>query len=143
MINIASIFIYNPKRRRFLFIQNIQNTGSSINGGTGIIKQRTDKDYSMKNLLPEVEKRIGIQPIELLSLDWGSVYLSGREEIKEMFFLAFLNSDRSIKDLEFKWLDLNNFIEEIDLEENKELLRRVLTKAVKKEVYFNKKERGQ
>ena len=77
---------------------------------------------------------------EVFPLKWGSIYNLNGEEFKEMNFLSFVNDKKM---LNHKWLNLRDFIKQIDWKDNKKLLEKVLERAIKREVYFDKKERGQ
>jgi len=94
----------------------------------------------------ELREETGLIASRILSLNWGSVYLWRGEEFKEMNFLSFVNEDKVILNEEYsnyKWVDLEEFIKEINWEDNKRLLKKVIEKAIKEEIFFNKKEREQ
>ncbi len=139
MKNKALIFVYNDKKNKFLLVLDTKRK----RGAEGItISQILDKNRTQEEIMNGVKTKIGVVPKEILSLDWGSVYHSNGEEIKEMNYVVFIDSDKiGMDDLKYEWLNLDSFVTKIDLNENKELLKKVLIKAIKKEVFFNKKER--
>ncbi|MBU3906667.1 MAG: histidine phosphatase family protein [Nanoarchaeota archaeon] len=125
----ALSFIYNSKSNKFL-----------LKDSKGIINKEIKENESHEKVIEEAIKEFGLDIEEVFPLKWGSVYNLDGEEFKEMNFLSFVN-DRKIFD--YKWLNLEEFIKQIDWKDNKKLLKKVLEKAIKREVYFNKKEREQ
>ena len=83
---------------------------------------------------------------DIFSLNWGTTYKWKNEEFKEMNFIAFVTSKKIIlneKSSKYKWLHIDKFIKEIRWGDNTALLKNVLEKGIKKELYFDNKERGQ
>ena len=138
-------FIFDGKR--FLALRN--NSKDTSHGGdkwftvTGSLEGDESFEEGVRR---EVKEEIGADVVEIFNLNWGSVYKRGEDEFKEMNFIAFVNSDKlALKEehSKYEWLNLDDFIKKIDWEDNKELLKLVLTKGINREVYFDKKERGQ
>ena len=147
MKNKILIFIYNKKKDKFLLIFDTKYLNSPSNKkGITITQMINEKEYTIARVIAEIKYQIGLTPDEVLSLNWGSVYNLKGEEFKEMNYFAYVNSDKiKLKEgnLKAQWLNINNFIKQISWNDNKELLRQVLTKAINKEIYFDKKERGE
>lgn len=147
MKNKILIFVYNEKKDKFLLIfdkKHINN--ASDKKGITISQVINEKEYNIARIIADIKHQIGLNPNDVISLNWGSVYKLKGEEFKEMNYFAYVNSDKITlkrKDLKYKWLDINTFIKQISWNDNKELLRRVLIKATNKEIYFDKKERGE
>ena len=147
MKNKILVFIYNPKTDRFLLLNTANHYDRSPIGGKFTVTGETEKEESLEKAVErELKEETGLIPQEILSLNWGSVYNWKDEEFKEMNFIVFVDSKKVIlneKHSRYKWLELSEFIKSIDWNDDKKLLKKVLENAIKKEIYFDKKERGQ
>jgi|TARA_B100001971_G_C17784251_1_gene331290 8-oxo-dGTP pyrophosphatase MutT (NUDIX family) len=88
----------------------------------------------------EVLEEIGLAVDEIIPLNWGSVYNWGDELCEELNFVSFVKPGEIILNEEhskFDWLDIDEFIERIEWDDDKELLKKILEKALNKEKYFN------
>jgi len=135
------LFVYNPKIGKFLLLNNSGKKGKFVINE--IISEGESSEAFAKRKLKE---ETGLNAVEILPLEWGSVYIEESNEFKEMNFIAFTDSDKislNKKYSAYEWLSLEDFIRNIKWEDNKELLKIVLAKGINKEIYFNKKERGQ
>lgn len=140
-------FIYNKKNKKFLLLDMTKHPDHAPNGGrftvTGGIEEKESPEKAVER---EVREETGLDAEEIFPLNWGAVYNWAGEEFKEMNFIVFVKSKKVILNEEnskYEWLGLERFIKNIDWNDNKELLKKVLDKAIKKEVYFDKKEREQ
>lgn len=147
MRNSILSFVYNPKTRSFLLLNLAKSINHYPSGIRFIVCGEVDKKEScLAAAEREVKEGTGLDVNEIISLDWGSVYNWEGDEYKEMTFLTFVNSkDTKLgkKYSEYAWLSLREFISKISWNGNITLLKEVLKKGINKEVYFNKKERGQ
>lgn len=138
-------FVYNQEQKKFLLFNIAKNPAIKKKWFTitGEINKGESPTMAVLRILKE---RTDLIATEVFNLNWGSVYKWKSEEIKEMNHLSFVNN-RDItlnnKQSEYIWLTLKKFIKKIDWDDNKELLKKVLEKAVNKEIYFDKKERDQ
>ena len=88
----------------------------------------------------EVLEEIGLAVDEIIPLNWGSVYNWGDELCEELNFVSFVKPGEIILNEEHSkidWLDIDEFIERIEWDDDKELLKKILEKALNKEKYFN------
>lgn len=89
----------------------------------------------------EVKEETNLDVFEIFDLKWGSIYFWSGEEHKENNFLVFVKK-RKIKlneeNVDFEWLKLDDFVEKINWSLNKEELKKILEKALKKEAFFKK-----
>jgi len=87
----------------------------------------------------EVMEETGLTTKEIISLNWGSVYNWEDDVCKEHNFISFVDSADIVLNEEhskYKWLDINKFISKIRWDDSKELLKKVLEKALNKEKHF-------
>jgi len=140
MKNKVLVFVYNKKTKKFLLFFN--KPSFNQNGFT-FNKEVNEKEDISKSIKSDFEQRFGLVIEEVFSLNWGSVYMQKGEEIKEMNYLIFVNSDKvslTRENISYEWLNIEDFIKKIHWNDKK-VLEKVLTKAINKEIYFNKKER--
>ncbi len=146
MKNKIIVFVYDKKKDKFLLINNTKHPNHSLNGGLFTINLSINhNEYAKSIAVEQIKKEIGLIPEEVFSLNWGAVYSLNDEEFKEMNFLAFVNPDKNNLDKhssKHKWYSINPFIEKIEWKDDKELLKKILIKGINKEVFFDKKERG-
>ena len=127
---------------KFLLLRN--NSKDPSHGGdywftvTGSVEANESIEDAVKR---EVEEETNLEVSEIFDLKWGSVYSWGGEDHLENNFLAFVNDGEVIlneEHVDSEWLDLNEYIKKINWDLNKEELRKVLQKAMKKELFFKK-----
>ena len=144
MKNKLLVFIYNKLTHKFLLFFDSKLQGDATNNqGFTLGKILSDK-YNDQEVIDAVKSKTFLTPQEILSLNWGSIFFLNAEEIREMYYFAFVDSDKILlkdSDLIYEWLDLDTFITRIFWKDNKKLLRKVLIKAINKDIYFDKKER--
>ena len=103
---------------------------------TGGVEENEDYEEAVSR---EVMEETGLIVEKIFPLNWGSVYNWGDEVCEEHNFVSFVNSKDVILNEEhskYKWLDINKFIKIIKWDDDKELLKKVLEKALNKENYF-------
>lgn len=130
------IFIYAKKEEKFLLLPDCFTITKDIKG----IKD------TKKIIKKEIKNKIGPIVKDIFSLNWGSTYKLKNEEIKEMNFIVFVDSNKAILNKrysKYKWSNINEYLKKIKWNDNKILLKKVLEKGINKELYFDKKERGQ
>lgn len=108
---------------------------------TGGLEENETHEEAVKR---ELKEETGLESNKIVDLNWGSEYEWNGEKCEEKNFIAFVNSGDIVLNEEhdkYEWLELDEFVNRINWDEDKILLKKVLEKALKKEVYFDKKER--
>ncbi len=101
----------------------------------GVEKNETYEDAVVR----EIKEETNLDVKEIFNLNWGSIYDWLGELCKEMNFVSFVKSGKIILNEEhskFDWLDLDEFVERIKWDDDKDLLKLVLSKALNKDKYF-------
>ena len=133
-------FVYDGER--FLLLRN--NSEDPAHGGdywftvTGSIESEESIEEAVKR---EVKEETNLDISEIFNLKWGSIYSWGGEDHKEQNFLVFVNKDKlklNEENTDFRWLELRDFVNKLNWGLNREELRKVLQKAVKRELFFRK-----
>ncbi len=107
---------------------------------TGGVEEGEDQINAVKR---EVIEETGLNSEEILFLNWGSIYEWRGDLYKELNFLSFVNSGEVMlneEHIKYEWLGIEDFIKRIKWDDDKELLRKVLKKALNKKQYFKKQE---
>ncbi|HOW29832.1 MAG TPA: NUDIX domain-containing protein [archaeon] len=127
-------FIYSRKNNRFLLLKN--NGEDPIHGGekwftvTGSVEKedKSLEDAVARKMLEEID----IAPIKIINLNTKSEYYSNydKEQCEEHNFLSIINSDKVILDgiehIDFLWCDIDEYIEKLWWDDNKESLKKKL-----------------
>jgi len=103
----------------------------------GVENNETHEEAVARELMEET----GLIAKEIIPLNWGSVYTWWNDLCEEYNFISFVDSTTIILNEEhskYEWLDINDFIERIKWDDDKKILKVVLEKALKKELYFSK-----
>jgi len=98
-----------------------------------------NKETSEEAVIREIIEETGLIVKEVITLNWGSIYKWRDNLCEEHNFISFVKSGEITLNEEhskYKWLDVNKFIELIKWDDDKELLRIVLEKALNKEKHF-------
>ena len=128
--------------KEFLLLRN--NSKDPSHGGdfwftvTGSVEVEESIEDAVRR---EIKEETNLNVSEILDLKWGSVYSWGGEDHSENNFLAFVKKEKVVLNEEYvdsEWLNLNDFIKKINWDLNKEELKKVLGKAMNKELYFKK-----
>jgi 8-oxo-dGTP pyrophosphatase MutT (NUDIX family) len=128
--------------KEFLLLRN--NSKDPSHGGDFwfTVTGSVEADESIEDAVRrEVKEETNLNVAEILDLKWGSVYSWGGEDHSENNFLAFVKKEKVVlneEHVDYEWLNLNDFIKKINWDLNKEELKKVLEKAVNKELYFKK-----
>ena len=134
-------FVFNGEK--FLLLRN--NPKDPVHGGdywfitTGSVEANESLEEAIRR---EIKEETNLDVSEIFNLNWGSVYSWGGEDYSENNFLAFVKKEKitlNEEHINFEWLNLGDFIKKIRWDLNKEELKKVLQKAVKKELFFKKK----
>lgn len=146
MKNKVLAFIYNPEKGQFLSLYSEPHPEHG-EGGWFVVTGEVEKGENQEEAVArEVLEETGLEAIEILPLNWGSTYKWKGEECLEMNYLVFVKTGKITLNEEHskhEWLDIKEFVERTKWNDDKRLLERVLTLAINKEIYFNKKERGE
>ena len=127
---------------KFLILRN--NSEDPSHGGdywftvTGSVEANESLEDAVKR---EVEEETNLNISEIFDLKWGSIYSWGGEDHSENNFLAFVKKGKVIlneEHIDFEWLGLDDFIEKINWDSDKNVLKKVLEKALKGEILFKK-----
>lgn len=133
-------FVYDGNR--FLILRN--NPKDLAHGGdfwftvTGSLNKTDTNEDAVKR---EIMEETGLKTIHIFDLNWESIYCWAGEEYFEKNFLAFIkksNVKLSKEHIEFKWLDLDNFIKTIEWGADKDELKKALSAGIKRQSFFNK-----
>ncbi len=90
-------------------------------------------------VIREVKEETGLDSEEILFLKWGSIYDWKDKSFKEFNFISFVKAGKIILNEEhtqYEWLNLEDFVDRIKWRDKKEILTKVLKKAINKEIYF-------
>jgi dihydroneopterin triphosphate diphosphatase len=113
-------------------------------GGWFTVTGSLEKDENYEDAIKrEVLEETGLVVKKIISLNQGSKYKWQNELCLEFNYLSFVNSGDITLNEEhsnFKWLSLNEFVDKIKWDGDKEILKLVLKKALKNDLYFKKKE---
>lgn len=133
-------FVCNGEK--FLLLRN--NSKDSAHGGdywftvTGSVEANESIEHAVRR---EVKEETNLDVSEIFYLKWGSVYSWGGKDHSENNFLSFVKKGKVIlneEHVDSEWLNLDDFIKKITWDLNKEELRNVLQKAIKRELFFKK-----
>jgi len=144
MKNKVLAFIYNPEKNQFLSLYSEPHPEHG-EGGWFVVTGGMEKGETHEQAVArEVMEETGLESIEILPLDWGSTYNWKGEECQEMNYFVFAKSGKITLNEEYskyEWVDIKEFVKRTNWNDDKRLLERVLTLAINKEIFFNKKER--
>lgn len=93
-----------------------------------------------KAVTREILEETGLITKRIISLNWSSVYNWCNEVCEEHNFISFVESGDVLLNEEhskYEWLNLDDFVKKINWDDDKELLKQVLKKALNKEKYFD------
>ena len=89
----------------------------------------------------EVKEETGLDIVDIFYLNWGSLYNLNETEYEEHNFIAFVgNGDVKLNEenVDYKWLDLDDFVSKIKWLADKSELKQVLKAGINKKLIFNK-----
>jgi len=133
-------FVFDGEK--FLLLRN--NSKDPTHGGdywftvTGSVEAEESPEDAIRR---EVKEETNLNVSEIFDLKWGSIYSWAGEDHSENNFLAFIKKEKVIlneENVDFEWLSLEDFIKKINWDLNKEELRKVLQKAIKRKLFFKK-----
>ena len=128
--------------KEFLLLRN--NSKDPSHGGdfwftvTGSVEQGETIEDAVRR---EVKEETNLNVAEIFDLKWGSVYSWSGEDHSENNFLVFVKKEKVLlneEHVDSEWLNLNDFIKRINWDLNKEELKQVLLKAIKRDLFFKK-----
>ena len=140
---VLAFIVYEDK---FLALERNKHPDHAPKGGWFVVTGGVKENESYKQAVTrEVKEETKLHVKDIFPLNWGSVYelnYKGQEIIcEEHNFLVSVNSKNVVLNEEHAshvWLNLDQFIKKIDWSDNKELLKKVLSKALKKKSFFDK-----
>lgn len=109
-------------------------------GGWFVVTGSVEEEESYEEAVArEILEETGLVVENILPLNWGSIYNWDGDVCEEYNFISFVKSGEIILNEEhskYKWLNIDEFVEIIEWDDDKKLLRKVLEKALNKEKYF-------
>ena len=103
----------------------------------GVDNNESYKDAAIR----EIKEETNLDVDELFFLNWESKYIWNNEICKELNYIAFVKDGKIVlneENIDFKWLNKDDFINLIKWEDDKKILKKVLEKGLEKEVFFKK-----
>lgn len=102
----------------------------------GCEKCDLNKEESVKR---EVKEETGLLTNNNIYLNWILEYESLGVQCKEYVYISFVTKDNIIlneESVDYKWCKFNEFIEQINWFGDKQILEKVLSLAIKKQIFF-------
>ena len=136
---ILSFIVHN---RKFLALRN--NSKSIKHGGdfwfivTGSVE---DKETVKDAVKREIKEETGLDVNEIFPLNWRSIYSWNNNDYEEENFIVFVNKcavKLNEEYTEFKWLNIDEFIDIMKWDSNKRILKKVLELGLKRKNFFKK-----
>lgn len=133
-------FIYNKKKNKFLIVkingdQPKKHGKSKWFTVTGSIEKGETPEQTVKR---EIKEETNLNAQNILDLKWGCRYKWQNKIYEERYFIAFVNSEKikldNIELIDYKWLDLKEFVNLIEWSNNKEELKTLLKKGTEKDI---------
>lgn len=136
------VFISNGEK----FLSFLHNGNSPSHGGwfwftiTGSIEKGETIEEAAKR---EIKEETNLNVKEVFDLNWGSIYRWFNQNHEERNLIAFIDSDENIRldmqeVVDYKWLGLGEFVDLIRWDDDKELLKKILEKALEQKQFFKK-----
>lgn len=99
-----------------------------------------DVDKSIEEAVKrEIKEETNLDAEEYMYLNWIFKYNSLGADCTEYAYISFVSGDEIVlneENIDYKWLDIDEYVNLIEWYGDKELLKSVLKFAVNKEVYF-------
>jgi NADH pyrophosphatase NudC (nudix superfamily) len=109
-------------------------------GGWYTVTGGVENDETYKKAIRrEIYEETSLKPIDVISLNSGCIYEWDNLKCLEKYFLVEVQSGNIVLNEEhdrYEWTDLKQFINKIEWKDDKELLREVIVKGLKKELHF-------
>ncbi len=105
----------------------------------GCEKCDLNKEESVKR---EVKEETGLLTNNNIYLNWILEYESLGVQCKEYVYISFVTKDNIIlneESVDYKWCKFDEFIEQINWFGDKQILEKVLSLAIKKQIFFKDK----
>jgi len=133
-------FVVHGKKILALYSESHPKHGE---GGWFVVTGSVEEGESYKEAVArEIREETGLNFKKIFPLNWGSIYTWRDESCEEFNFLTFVKKRKVVLNEEhttYEWLDLDSFVNKIKWNDDKELLKKVLKKAIKGELYFKEK----
>ena len=87
----------------------------------------------------EIKEETNLDSQKIIYLNWIFKYVSLGHKCIEYVFITTVNNETIIlneENIDYEWCNIDEFIEKIDWFGNKNILKSVLTEALKGELYF-------
>ena len=129
-------------RGKFLALRN--NSKNIKHGGdfwftvTGSVE---DKETVKDAVKREIKEETGLDVNEIFPLNWRSIYSWNNNDYEEENFIVFVNKcavKLNEEYTEFKWLNIDEFIDIMKWDSNKRILKKVLELGLKRKNFFKK-----
>jgi 8-oxo-dGTP pyrophosphatase MutT (NUDIX family) len=135
-------FVYNKEKKKFLILKTNGND-FEIHGKskwfttTGSIENKESYEEAVKR---EVFEETGLIVKEAYNLKCGCRYEWQNQIHEELYFIAFINSDKvkldNIEVIDFKWLNLSKFVDLLAWEGNKGELKSMLKLGLNQKIDY-------
>ena len=134
-------FIVNRKTNKLLLLlgspedpQFHKSFWYVVTGG----KEDTDTNLEQA-VVREIKEETNLDAVETLYLNWIFKYKSLGNICTEYVYVSFVDEEEVVlneESIDYKWCDVDEFIELIEWSDDKEFLREVVKAALNKEVYI-------
>lgn len=98
------------------------------------------EDFDMeKTVIREVKEETALIANDNLYLNWIFEYESLGIQCREYVYISFVKKDTVIlneENIDYKWCNFEEFINQVDWFGDKEVLEKVLSLAMKRQIYF-------
>ncbi len=133
-------FIYNKEKKKFLILKT--NGDEPEKHGvshwftvTGSVEKNEFHEQAVKR---EIKEETNLDTDCVFDLKWGCRYNWQGKTHEEIYFIAFVNSGKinldNIEVVDYRWLNIDDFVKLIDWDLNKEELIYVLREGLKDNV---------
>ncbi len=133
------VFVFDGKE--FLILHSKPHPKHGNGGWFTITGSVEAGESSIDAVKREIKEETNLKTPEILDLKWGSRYSWGGEDNLENNFFALVKRDKIVLNEEhddFEWIGLEEFIKKINWDSDKEELKNVLQRAIKRELFFKK-----
>lgn len=88
----------------------------------------------------EIKEETNLDAQKIIYLNWILKYISLEQKCFEYVYMTFVKNTNNIilneENIDYKWCDIDKFVEKINWFGNKDTLKSVLTKALNKRLFF-------
>jgi 8-oxo-dGTP pyrophosphatase MutT (NUDIX family) len=135
-------FIYSKEKKKFLILKTNGDEPEKHGEShwfttTGSVEKNESHEEAVKR---EIKEETNLDVKEIYNLKWGGRYNWQNQIHEELYFIAFVNSDKlnldKVEVIDFRWLDTDKFAELLDWDGNKGELKSVLKLGLKNNIDY-------